>query len=46
MKMKLLPGGKPVSFAREAMQRAVSGVCSAGFSTTVQPIKIEVFRGI
>ena len=31
------PGGKPASSARSPSRSAVSGVCSAGFSTTVQP---------
>src|SRR5690606_9830049 len=31
------PGGKPTSAARNASSRAVSGVCSAGFSTMVFP---------
>jgi len=32
------PSGMPASWARAATRRAVSGVCSAGFSTTVQPL--------
>ena len=31
------PGGTPASSARAAIASAVSGVCSAGFSTIVQP---------
>ena len=31
------PGGKPASSASSPSRSAVSGVCSAGFSTTVQP---------
>ncbi len=31
------PAGRPASSASTASASAVSGVCSAGFSTTVQP---------
>ena len=31
------PGGKPTSSASSPRRRALSGVCSAGFSTIVQP---------
>ena len=31
------PGGMPACSASRASARAVSGVCSAGFTTTVQP---------
>ena len=31
------PGGRPASANSSARARAVSGVCSAGFRTTVQP---------
>ncbi len=31
------PSGTPASKASSASRRAVSGVCSAGFKTTVQP---------
>ena len=31
------PGGKPASSISSASRSAVSGVCSAGFTTTVQP---------
>ncbi|EXI65992.1 MAG: hypothetical protein AW08_02731 [Candidatus Accumulibacter adjunctus] len=31
------PAGKPASCARTASASAVSGVCSAGLTTTVQP---------
>ena len=33
----ITPSGKPASFASLAMRRQVSGVCSAGFITIVQP---------
>ena len=32
------PGGKPTSSASSPRRRAVSGVCSAGLSTIVQPV--------
>ena len=31
------PGGKPASSASSPIRSAVSGVCSAGLSSTVQP---------
>ena len=33
----MTPGGKPASRASSPIRRALSGVCSAGLSTTVQP---------
>ncbi len=38
--MLTTPGGRPASSKLEASARTVSGVCSAGFSTTVQPAQI------
>ena len=35
--MFITPAGNPASTDKEAMYNAVSGVCSAGFSTTVLP---------
>ena len=33
----MTPGGKPTSSASSPSRSALSGVCSAGLSTTVQP---------
>ena len=35
--MLITPSGTPASLAIRAKRRAVSGVCSAGFITTVHP---------
>ena len=35
--MLITPAGKPASSASSPIRSAVSGVCSAGFRTTVQP---------
>ena len=35
--MLITPAGKPASATRSARRSAVSEVCSAGFSTIVQP---------
>ena len=35
--MLTTPGGKPISSNQPAISKTVSGVCSAGFSTQVQP---------
>jgi len=34
------PGGRPVSAKLDASARIESGVCSAGFSTVVQPAQM------
>lgn len=35
------PGGNPASLIKDAIARAVSGVCSAGFTMTVQPVDLK-----
>lgn len=37
------PAGIPASFSKEAKYNAVSGVCSAGLTTTVQPWRLKKF---